>query len=227
MAAAPIVKNLSTRLLSNKSMELDAEKTGSASGGEMVMRTNDYARSQSCARPNVEPELKEIVMGLHWDPPEDGVTADPADLDALCVLFDAQGRVLEVIHPGHPRNADSSVVHTGDSRTGTSEWDDERIFVFLAALPMAVSSLTFVVVSATGRAFHEVRGAFCHVSDRVSEYIWVRLELTAVAGRSEYTVATLHRGVAGWSIATDVQTAQGNLLAELQSLVDRKRSGGT
>lgn len=189
------------------------------------MRINDYASSQGGVLADAEPGLKEIVMGLHWDPPEDGVTADPADLDALCVLFDAQGSVLEVIHPGHPRNFDGSVVHTGDSRTGASEWDDERIFVFLEALPAAVSALAFVVVSATGRAFHEVRGAFAHVSDRVSEYTWIRVNLTAMAGRSGYTVATLRRGVADWSIAPDVQTVHGNLLAELQSLVDRKTRG--
>jgi len=205
-------------------MEFGLEKTGSASGGGNVIRINDYARSQGGTQADAKPELKEIVMGLHWDPPEDGLTADPADLDALCVLFDAQGRMLEVIYPGRPRNADGSVVHTGDSRTGASEWDDERIFVFLEALPAAVSALTFVVVSATGRAFHEVCGATCHVSDRASEYAWVRLELTDLAGRSGYAVATLHRGVAGWSIATDARTVRGNLLTELQSMVARKKS---
>ena len=35
----------------------------------------------------------------------------------------------------------------------------------------------------------------------------------------------MHRGIAGWSIATDVQTIQGNLLAELQSLAGHKTSG--
>ena len=101
------------------------------------MQISNYAGVQGGGSVEAEPKLNEIVMGLHWDPPEDGATADPADLDTLCVLFDAQGCVLEVIHPGHPRNEDSSVVHTGDSRTGASEWDDERIFVFLAALPAA------------------------------------------------------------------------------------------
>ncbi len=154
-------------------------------------------------------------MGLHWGPPQGDAGADPADLDALCVLFDTGGRMLEVIHPGRPRSADDSVIHTGDSRTGANVWDDERIFVFLEALAPQVAMLAFVVVSASGRAFHETRGAFCHVSDRASDYVRLRLELTPLAGCSGVTVATVRRAAAGWTLSADTQTVQGELLAEL------------
>ncbi|MEO8441415.1 MAG: TerD family protein [Betaproteobacteria bacterium] len=189
------------------------------------MPINEDVALQGDGQADAVPALKEVVMGLHWDPPADGITADSADLDAVCVLFDAQGCVLEVIHAGHLRNADGSIIHTGDSRTGASAWDDERIFVFLEALPAAVSALTFLVISATGCALHEVRGAFCHISDRGSEYLWVRRELATLAGCSVYAVATLHRGVAGWSIATDVQPIQSTLITDLLSLVSRVKSG--
>src|SRR5688572_2562453 len=94
-----------------------------------------HARSDDGAR--LDPS--QIVMGLHWDPPQEDAVGEPDDLDALCVLLDTQGGVVEVIHPDHPRNLNGSVVHTGDSRTGASTWDDERIFVFLEALPETVS----------------------------------------------------------------------------------------
>lgn len=190
------------------------------------MQLNDSVGSQDRAYADAESDLKEIVMGLHWDPPQDGVTADPGDLDALCVLFDGQRRVLEVIHPAHPRNADGSVIHTGDSRTGASAWDDERIFVFLEALPKAVSAITFVVASATGRAFGEVRGASSHVSDHVTEREWVRLELTALDRHTLHCVATLHRGPTGWKISADAQTVNGELMAELLSLISSGKSRG-
>lgn len=189
------------------------------------MRITDHAGPQGGADADAQADLKEIVMGLHWDPPEVGAAADPADLDALCVLFDAQGGILEVIHPGHPRNGDGSVIHTGDSRTGASAWDDERIFVFLEALPPAVAALSFVVVSTTGRAFHEIRGAFCHVSDRASEDQRLRLDLTALAGCSDHAVATLRRGAAGWRMSMEAQTAQDDLLPRLRTLLqDAKRA---
>lgn len=167
-------------------------------------------------------DLKEIVMGLHWDPPQQGLAVDPADLDALCVLFDAQGGILEVIHPGHLRNADGSVIHTGDSRTGASEWDDERIFVFLDSLPPAVAAIGFVIISTTGRAFHEIRGARCHVSDRASEEEQLRLDLTALAGCSGHAVAMLRRGAAGWILQP--QPAQGNLLPRLRAILREAKS---
>jgi tellurium resistance protein TerZ len=165
---------------------------------------------------DVRPDLKEIVMGLHWDPPREGAT-DPGNLDALCILFDAQGRVLEAIYPGNPRNANGSVLHTGDSPTGASVWDDERIFVFLEAVPAAVSTIAFVVASANGHTFGEVPGASCHVSDRVTEHAWIRLELTALGHQTIHGIATLRRGPAGWELSKGAQEMSPGMLAEMLS----------
>jgi len=186
------------------------------------VQINDYADSQFHVVPDLDYELKEVVMGLHWDPPEEGAGADPADLDALCVLFDAQRSVLEVIHPAHPGTADGAVIHTGDSRTGASEWDDERIFVFLKALPESVSALSFAVASPAGRSFGKVRGASCHVSDRVTERELLRVEFTAADRHTTHCVATLHRGAAGWSISADAHPLQGE---RLEALLSRVRNG--
>lgn len=146
--------------------------------------------------------LREIVMGLRWHArkPGSGASRQPANLDAQCVMFDKEHRVLEVVYPGHLRNANGSVLHTGDSRTGGGEWDSERIFVFLEALPDAVCALALVVKSADGRGFGEVPGAWCHVSDRVAEHECLQLDLTALGNRKEHRVATLRRGPAGWQI---------------------------
>jgi len=183
------------------------------------MASRHQVQSHSPAFNDSEPDLQEVVMGLHWDPPSIGVTNQAADLDALCVLFDSHARVLEVVHPGHPRSVDGSVVHTGDSRTGASSWDDERIFVFLEALPEEVSELAFIVSSASGQAFNEVPGAYCHISDHVSEAAWTRIDLTSLFGHTACTVAILRRAEAGWKIATDAHAVEDRLLAELRRLV--------
>ena len=187
------------------------------------MRISEDANAHDWANPDATPDLKEVVMGLHWAPPESGAAAEPADLDALCVLFDAHRRVQEVVCAIHPRNADGSVIHTGDSRTGASEWDDERIFVFLEALPKTISSIAFVVISVTGRAFSEVRGASCHVSDHVTEHEWIRLQLTDLGQHTAHCVATLQRGPAGWRPSTDAQAVNPGLMAELLSLIASRK----
>jgi stress response protein SCP2 len=192
------------------------------------MPINNHANPRDGASASAEVNLKEIVMGVHWDPPQHGAIAgdEPTNLDALCVLFDEQEHALEVVHPGHPSNINGSVVHTGDSRTGASEWDDERIFVFLDALPDAVSALAFVVASVTGRTFSEVPGASCHVSDRVTEHEWIRVELSALGRRTAHCVATLRRGADGWNISPDAQTGHRETLTEVLSAVERGKSAG-
>jgi stress response protein SCP2 len=167
---------------------------------------------------NAEADLKEIVMGLHWHPQERHATAgkEPANLDALCALFDEEGRVLEIIHPGRPSNANGSIVHTGDSPAGASAWDDERIFVFLEALPEAVSALVFVVASANGRGFGEVPGASCHVSDCITEREWIRLDLTTLGPCLAHSVATVRRSPTGWRISPDAQAVHGDIAMIVQ-----------
>lgn len=184
------------------------------------MRISDCAGSQGEAAT----DLSEVVMGLHWDPVE-GRGAGAADLDAACVLFGEQGRMLDVIHPGRPHSADGSVVHTGDSRAGASPWDDERIFVFLDALPDSVSALSFVVISPGGGSLNEVRGAHCHVSDHASERQWMRLDLATLDSRAAHCVASLHRGPTGWRLSADAHAMPPGLLAELSRLVARGKVG--
>ncbi|MBX3649930.1 MAG: TerD family protein [Burkholderiales bacterium] len=152
-----------------------------------------------------KPELREVVMGLHWAPLEDYAKVHPENLDALCVLFDREQQIVEIIHPGNPRSSNGSVVHTGDSRTGASQWDDERIFVFLEALPADVTTLVFIVASVTGKPIREVRGASCHISDHATEYQWVNMELTTLDTQTTCCVATLSRSLTGWEISPTAQ----------------------
>ena len=189
------------------------------------MRICEEANAHDRADANAWRGLKEVVMGLHWTPPEAGAATEPADLDALCVLFDVHERVLEVVCPVHPRNSNGSVIHTGDSRTGASEWDDERIIVFLEALPEETSSIAFVVVSATERAFSEVRGASCHISDHVTEHEWIRLQLTDLGQDTAHCVATLQRSPEGWRPSRDARAVNAELMADLRSLMGSGKGG--
>lgn len=190
------------------------------------METNDRASQMDRENGAPDPDLGEIVMGLHWDPPREGEDLNPANLDALCVLLDEGGRVLEVVHPGRPQNDNGSVIHTGDSKTGASEWDDERIFVFLKALPEEVFAVAFVVVSASGRALDGIRGATCHVSDRIFEREWVRHELAGLRGQTVHCVAAVRRGPGGWTISSRAEDVD-ERRAEWSSAVDAAmREGG-
>jgi len=187
--------------------------------GEADMSIGHEIESRGAIGSNRSPELKEVVFGLHWDPPHDAASDQSADLDALCVLFGSNGLMLEVIHPGHLRSVDGCVTHTGDSRNGASHWDDERIFVFLEALPKAVEELALVVMSATGKSFDVVPGARCHVSDRVSEAPHVQIELSTLCGRTIHTVSVMRRSASGWEFSAEDAHDDEQLFAELERRV--------
>lgn len=141
-----------------------------------------------------------IVMGLRWNAPAQDARVQPADLDALCVLFDAQDNLLDIIHPGRPRNADGTVVHTGDSKDGAGDWDNERIFVFLQALPPQVKKLVFMVATASDRPLDTVAGASCHVSDPYNDTELMRIDLTTLVGKKSHHFAVASRGPLGWRL---------------------------
>ena len=151
------------------------------------------------------PVSGDIVLGLHWTPAETNPrrrSCAQADLDALCELRDAGGRLMEVVGPGRLCSCNGSVMHTGDSRSGASHWDDERIFVFVDALPPQVASITFTVASSSGEPFAGVPGASCHVSDRVTEDRLISVQLTALGAATERVIARLQRSSDGWRLVS-------------------------
>jgi len=144
-----------------------------------------------------------IVLGVRWnrsDEERGRAAALTADLDAICELRDGQGRLLDRVGPGRLRNDNGSVVHTGDSRTGAGPWDDERVYVFLDALPRAVHSLVFLIESSRGTAFSEVANASCHVSDHATDDTLLTLPLSPLGAMTRCDVATLQRATSGWRL---------------------------
>ena len=140
-----------------------------------------------------------IVLGLHWTPNEVLIRQGVApDLDAICELRDWNGRLLEVVGPARLASVNGSVIHTGDSRTGASYWDDERIFVFIEALPECVCSVVFTVTSSSGEAFCDVPGASCHLSDCATEDRLFSLQLTGLGAVTGHVIARLQRSSGGW-----------------------------
>jgi tellurium resistance protein TerD len=93
-----------------------------------------------------EPGLKEIMVGLGWDPRASEGT--DFDLDASIFLVKADGKVrsdADFIFYNNLVSTCGSVRHTGDNRTGAGEGDDEMIEINLATIPADVAKLVFTV----------------------------------------------------------------------------------
>ena len=55
---------------------------------------SNHPSSEGHAYADAESDLKEIVMGLRWDPRKEGATINPEDLDALCMLLEDRKSVV-------------------------------------------------------------------------------------------------------------------------------------
>ncbi|MBL7501371.1 TerD family protein [Frankia sp. CNm7] len=121
------------------------------------------------------PPLTRVRMALGWDPAAHGRSID---LDASCILYDAQGKDVDKVWFMSKKGAKGAVRHSGDNLTGQGEGDDETIFVDLGALPPAVTTLVFTVNSFQGQRFTEVRRAYCRLIDDLTNQELVRFDLS-------------------------------------------------
>ena len=155
--------------------------------------------------------LSKVVMGLGWDAKKPGVgllkgmfgggsSASAIDLDASCVLFNDQNKVVDIVYFGQLKSRDGSIVHTGDNRTGDGDGDDEQIIVDLAKIPETVKALVFTVSSYTGETFDTVDNAYCRIVDNSNNNEIARYTLSAQGSHTAQIMAKLYRHNGEWKM---------------------------
>lgn len=89
------------------------------------------------------PSLKQLVIGLGWDPrATDGVAFD---LDGSAFLLKADGKArcdADFIFYNNLKSTDGSVVHAGDNTSGSGAGDDEKLTIDLALVPTEIDKIT-------------------------------------------------------------------------------------
>lgn len=129
------------------------------------------------------PGLSKVLIGLGWDTNSSDTGAE-FDLDASAFLLDKNGKVAndrDFVFFNNLSNADGSVVHTGDNRTGEGEGDDESIKVDLSKISSNVAEIAIVVTihEATQRKqnFGMVRNAFIRIVNEATNQEIARYDL--------------------------------------------------
>lgn len=93
------------------------------------------------------PSMTKMVVGLGWDVrATDGAAFD---LDAVGFVLGANGKVRndnDFIFFNNKQNAEGSVIHGGDNRTGDGDGDDETIIIDLSKMPADVEKVAVCVV---------------------------------------------------------------------------------
>ena len=150
------------------------------------------------------PGLTAVTVGLGWDTRT--TTGAEFDLDASAIVLNNDGKVYSDRHFVFFNNTstpDSTVVHTGDNRTGEGAGDDEQINVNLAGLPADVTRITFPVsiYDAVNRSqsFGQVRNAYIRVLNAAGGAEIARYDLSEDAATETAMIfGELYRNGAEW-----------------------------
>lgn len=169
--------------------------------------------------------LSKVIMGLGWDSKKSGGgmlkglfgggSSDSIDLDASCVLFNDQNKVMDTIYFGQLKSRDGSIVHTGDNRTGDGDGDDEQILVDLDKIPANVKALVFTVSSYTGHSFDEVENAYCRIIDNSNKSEVARYTLSAQGSHTAQIMAKLYRHNGEWKMHAIGENGTGRTIDQL------------
>jgi tellurium resistance protein TerZ len=141
--------------------------------------------------------LQRVFLGLGWDvvaPKKSGFLGglfgggssggESIDLDASCLMFDANKQIVETVWFRQLASQNGSVVHRGDNLTGEGDGDDEVIDVDLTKVDPKVQSLVFLITSFRGQTFEKVESAFCRLVNKDNN---VELAKFNLSGKSPYT----------------------------------------
>jgi tellurium resistance protein TerZ len=170
------------------------------------------------------PGLGNISLGLGWDPVKAGFLgklmgkSNDIDLDASCILFDANFEQIDLVWFRQLKSKDGSIYHSGDNRTGEGEGDDESILVNLAALPASVTYLVFTVNSFTGANFERIQNAYCRIVNSAKNEELARFNLSEQGAHTGVVMASLSRGSSGWNFKAIGQTTCGRTADDMVSL---------
>jgi tellurium resistance protein TerZ len=169
-------------------------------------------------------QLTRVRMGLGWDAAAKkgmfGKTKTQSiDLDASCLLLDADRNVSDTVWFRQLKSKDGSIVHTGDNTTGAGEGDDESIIVELGKVPAAVQTLVFTVNSYSSQGFSEVLNAFCRLVDETNGSEVARFDLSAQGSHTAMVMAKVYRHGGEWKMAALGDAGQGKTVKDLIPLV--------
>jgi tellurium resistance protein TerZ len=171
--------------------------------------------------------LTRVFMGVGWDVKKAtgfgrflGGGNQEIDLDASCLLFDANREMLDAVWFRQLQSQDGSIVHTGDNRTGAGDGDDEQILLDLSRIPGNVTSIIFVVNSFTGDTFDKIENAFCRLVDATTNTEMARFDLSGAGPHTGQIMAKLSRaGGDNWTMMAVGQRTSGRTFHDMMPAV--------
>ena len=186
----------------------------------------NLSKGQRISLEKVAPGLSEVFVGLGWDTNITDTGGD-FDIDASVFLVGSNEKLVSDNHFIFYNNltspdANKSVEHLGDNRTGAGEGDDEVIKVNLKQVPPEVNKIVMTVTihdaEEKQQNFGQVQNAFVRVVNAENSKEVVRYDLTEdFSVETALIMAELYRKDGEWRVNAVGAGYQGGL----QALLDR------
>ena len=186
----------------------------------------NLSKGQRISLEKVAPGLSEVFVGLGWDTNITDTGGD-FDIDASVFLVGSNEKLVSDNHFIFYNNltspdANKSVEHLGDNRTGAGEGDDEVIKVNLKQVPPEVNKIVMTVTihdaEEKQQNFGQVQNAFVRVVNAENSKEVVRYDLTEEFSiETALIMAELYRKDGEWRVNAVGAGYQGGL----QALLDR------
>lgn len=116
------------------------------------------------------PQLKQITVGIGWD--QKMFEENPLDVDFSCFLLNKNDQTRDdqdFVFYNNEKACEGAVSHTGDSRTGAGDGDDESISIDLNGIPFDVLKIAFsiTIYDAAEREqnFEQIRNLYLRIFD--------------------------------------------------------------
>ena len=163
-----------------------------------------------------DPGIKNVMAAIGWDLRK--LDRDPPDLDASVFLLGRNDKTRvdeDFIFYNNLTGCEGSVRHTGDSRTGAGEGDDETVQIDLDALPYEVLKIVFVLsiydLDLNDNDFTLVKNVYFRLVNQETELEVFRYEMDEELqdGGTGMVIGVMERVGSDW-----IFTAQGETTTE-------------
>ncbi|MEG4454034.1 TerD family protein [Microcoleus sp. N9_A1] len=168
------------------------------------------------------PNFSKIAIALGWQVSQ---TAQNCDIDASVFMLAADGRIPDekyFVFYNNLTSPDGAVRHSGDSRNGQIEGDDETVYLDLSKINSAIQEIVFVVTLHEGQeknqSFSQVTNAFIRLYNSETGNELVRYNLNQIFSQeTALEFGRLYKKNGEWRF----QAVGQGYNAGLQSFVDK------
>lgn len=167
-----------------------------------------------------DPTLKKIMIGAGWD--VNTFQGEDMDLDASIFLLDRKDLTREdedFVFYNNTTGSGGAATHTGDSRTGAGDGDDETIMIDLLGLPFEIVRIAIVLSIYKGyekdQSLSRIKNCFIRLVNADTQLEIVRFELSDELKDQEHefamVAATIDREGPKWHFRPKLEFYKGGL----------------